>query len=197
MSQTLTLYQVEDELAALADTAAIVPEERLAEFAADLARATEHGLAKRDRCIRAFQHVRDQIAFSKAERKRLAEREAALEAGLARFEGYLLGVIAQHGKQTSPTIKRLEGRIGDLCAVDGPGSVEIRNEAEIPLEYRHVVVRMPAEAWDELIGLIGVEDWPDVDVTYSTSASEIKAAIKAGKEVPGATLVFKTGLQIK
>lgn len=197
MSQTLTLYQAEEQLAALADTAAVVPEEQLREFAADLARATEQGLAKRDACTRFLLHIRDQIAFSKAERKRLAEREATLEAGLARFEAYLLSVIAQHGKQTSPTIKRLEGRVGDLCAVDGPGSVEITNEAEVPTEYRRVVVRMPADAWDELIGLTGVEDWPDVDVTYSISATDIRAAIKAGKDVPGATLKFSESLQIK
>lgn len=197
MSQALTLYEIEDDLAALADTAAIVPEERLAEFAADLARVTETGLAKRDGCIRFLQHVKQQIAFSKAERKRLAEREAMLEAGLARFEAYLLSVIAQHGKRTSPTIKRLEGRVGDLCAVDGNGSVEIEDEAKIPMEYRRVVVKMSAEDWLRLTNLIMPEEWPDVDVIYSTSASEIKAAIKTGKVVPGATLKYPTGLQVK
>lgn len=195
MSQALTLYEVEDELAALADTAAIVPEERLAEFAAELARATEHGLAKRDRCIRAFQHVRDQIAFSKAERKRLAEREAALEAGLARFEAYLLGVIAQHGKQTSPTIKRLEGRVGDLCAVDGPGSVEITDEANVPWRYMTVTLRIDGALWLKICDRFDKGELPEPEVAPNKVA--IKATIQAGGTVPGATLVFKTGLQVK
>jgi len=202
MSQALTLYEAEQHLAALADTAAVVTEEQLGEFASDLARATEYGLAKRDNCARFILHLEEQIAFSKKERARLATREKSLEAGLAKFAAYLLAIIEVHGKRTSPTITRLEGRVGDLCAVDGGGSVEITNEAEVPMKYKRVVVKMYARDWLELVRLAStdedpVDEWPDVEVTYSTSASAVKAAIKAGETVPGATLKYSTGLQIK
>lgn len=197
MSQSITLYETEQHLAALADTEALVSEEQIAEFAAELSLATEQGLVKRDNCIRFIQHVKQQIAFSKSERTRLTKREEELSAGLERFESYVLGVVAKHGKRTSATIRRLEGRVGDLCAVDGFGSVEILDEAEVPMRFKRVTVRMHADDWLRLTNLIEPEHWPDVEVTFNSSSSAIKTALKAGETVPGATLVYSTGLQIK
>ena len=118
----LTLYEIEENLLALIDTEDMCPEEQLAEHAAALAEAGEAAIAKRDRSIQFIRSVESAISGLREEEKRLAEKRRRLATGLERYEAYLVRVIEMSGQQTSPTIKRLKGRLGDLCAATNPPS---------------------------------------------------------------------------
>ena len=126
----LTLYDIEENLLALIDTEEMCPEDQLAEHAAALAETGEAAVAKRDRSIQFIRSVESAIDGLRVEALRLTEKRRRLAAGLDRYEKYLIHVIEMSGQQTSATIKRLKGRLGDLCAVTNSPSLRIIDETD-------------------------------------------------------------------
>lgn len=192
---SLTLYQAEEQLQALLDTEEMVPEEQRAEFAAELLAAGETALAKRDRTIQFLRHVQEQIAFAKAEEKRLAEWRKSLERGLERTEAYILAVVEQlPPPKRGP--KRLEGRVGALVAAGSPPSVRIDDDAVLPADLCRVEVTIPQVTADQWAALF--QEYPQAQVAVKPDKVAIKKAIEAKREVPGADLlVGKTHLEVR
>lgn len=188
--KSLTLYQIESDLAAMLDTEALVPEEYLAAFQAELAAKTEQGMAKRANCIRAIRHIEHQIELASSEEKRLAEWRRSLSAGLDRFKDYIVRCIELTGS------KKVEADNGSLAIQANPESVEITDLEAVPDEFKTVTVKMSAVMYrricDDLI------DLDFLDVTYTASKTQIKEALKAGREVPGADTRFgKWSLRVR
>lgn len=146
MSKALTLYEVEENLAAYLDTEADVPADLQAEFQAALSAAGTAALDKRDAVIRAFQAVDANIEAVKAEKKRLGDRQTVLENGLRRFRRYLASVLQQL-PQPAKGARKLEGRIGTIRLRKGSESVEIVDHAKLPSAVCEVQVKLPAVTW--------------------------------------------------
>ena len=178
--KALTLYRIEEDLAALLDTEALVPEEQLAEFQAELLAKTQQGIQKRGNCIRAIRHIENQIELARAEENRLAEWRRSLAGGLDRFREYVIKCIEVSGA------KRVEADCGALSIQANPESIEVTDVDALPDKFKTVTLRMPADLYRQLIeeGLDGC------DATFNPDKTAIKAALKAGRAVPGADIRY-------
>ena len=191
--KALTLYRIEEDLAALLDTEALVPEEQLAEFQAELLAKTQQGVAKRGNCIRAIRHIENQIELARAEENRLAEWRRSLAGGLDRFREYVIKCIEVSGA------KRVEADCGVLSIQANPESIEVTDVDALPDDMKTVAVNMPAALFNELVEpyLLATEKH-SVDVTFNPDKAAIKAALKAGRAVPGADIRYgKNRLVVK
>ena len=180
--KSLSLYQIESDLQAFVDSEALVPEEQLALFQAEFAAKTREAVVKRTKCIMAIQHLEGQIAHARAEENRIAAWRGSLESGLARFKDYLVRCIELSGQ------KKVEADNGSLSIQANPESVEITDAALIPDEFQTVTVKMPAAFYRTMVE--GYIDGKDVSATFNPDKTMIKAALKAGREVPGADLRY-------
>lgn len=185
----LTLYQVEDDLAAMLNTEEVVSPDRLEEFGRELAAHTEAALTKRDNCIRFMVHVEDQIQFTRDEEKRLAERRRRLEGGLERFKAYVTNVIQQFAPDMRKGPRRLEGRVGELAAVRNPDSVNVIDAQQLPPEFIQIQLRLPGLALEGLPeGVAEALKRQAVEYAVVPVKASIAAALKAGRHVPGARM---------
>src|SRR4051794_21803888 len=89
----LTLYSIEEELAALEDTLAIVPVDQEDELVAHIRESLIQAIDKRDHMGNWLAHLDAQIGFADAEIKRLQDRKNAFQRILERAETYLVRVI--------------------------------------------------------------------------------------------------------
>jgi hypothetical protein len=115
-------------------------------------------------------------AAAKAEKKRLADREAMWEAREERLKEIVTQVMLMTGK------KRLEGNANTLKLVNNPPSVEIAQPELVPSEYQKVVVRMPHSLWARVVRAIPeallLEVGEHSKETAELSKSEIAEALK-------------------
>lgn len=169
MSTALTLYNLEENLTCLLDTAEMVEgeDERLA-ILNEIAQTGAQAIEKRDNLIRFLRHLDLQQAGIATEIARLRALMDTYAKGQERVEKYVVKVIEQFAPDPKRGPKKLEGTIGVLSLRKNPDSVAILDEQAIPLQF---MVTPPAPAAR-----------PD--------KAAIKAALKAGDEIPGADLVF-------
>jgi hypothetical protein len=135
-----------------------------------MARLDEIGtalMAKVDRYAGFMAHLESQIALGDAEAKRLADRKRRFQNALDWMEGNALRVMDAHGW------KELDGDTTTLAIRHNPPSVVVTNDEILPAEFVRITQKMD----------------PD--------KVKIKAALKAGEEVPGAHLEIKRGIRRK
>jgi hypothetical protein len=77
---------------------------------------------------------------------------------------------------------------------DCPPSVEIKDEAAIPSDYKAITITMPALQWEALLDFLDLEQRAAVldsvgKPKASVSKTAIKKAIGDGAQVPGADLI--------
>ncbi len=188
------LYDIEDHLAALIETAELVPAEQEAEFQQELARSIEAAVEKRDRVGQFLAHCEAQAALAKAEIERLRERKAIYERAVERVESYVVKTIECLGADTKGKYRKLEGRTVTLSIRGCPASADITNEAAVPAAYKTLTVKVPAAAWDQILDSLEV----DLRLTIleqarvtdtSVSKTAVKAALESGEQVAGARLI--------
>jgi len=186
--KSLSLYHIEEELKAYLDSEALVPEDQLAAFQAEFIAKSAAAVRKRGDCIRAISHIEAQIAGARAEENRIAEWRKSLESGLERFKAYLIRCIELSGQ------KKVEADNGSLSIQSNPESVEITDLELVPDEFKTVTVKMPAALYRELLQETAERDAAVyshiLDVTFTASKTQIKEALKQGREVPGCDLRF-------
>lgn len=188
----VTLYAIEETLAALADTAEMVPAEVEAEFAAAFAQALTTAVEKRDRVGQFMAHLEAQIELAKAEIQRLQDRKRAYESALDRVEGYVVRAIENLGPDAHGKTRKLEGKTVTFVLHKCPDAVKITDEAAIPAPYKTLTIKVPAEAWEQALDAIDLDARAELlgaiktaDVSIDKRA--LKAALDAGP-VPGADL---------
>lgn len=93
----LTLYAIEEQLTAMADTAELVPEEQEQTFLEEFRAALTAAVDKRDRVGQFLAHLEQQAAFVKAEIARLQERKVFFERAVEKMESYVIHVIESIG----------------------------------------------------------------------------------------------------
>jgi len=190
----LTLYAIEEQLAAMAETAELVPEDQEQAFLEDFRTALMAAVDKRDRVGQFLAHLEQQAVFAAAEIKRLQERKAFFERALEKMEGYVIHVIEAIGPDTKGKYPKLEGRTVTFSIRDCPPSVEIKDEAAIPSDYKAITITMPALQWEALLDFLDLEQRAAVldsvgKPKASVSKTAIKKAIGDGAQVPGADLI--------
>ena len=193
-SPPLTLYAIEEQLAILADTAELAPPEQEQEFIEEFRAALTAAVDKRDRVGQFLSHLEHQAAFAKAEIVRLQERKVWFERASERMEGYVIKVIESLGRDAKGKYQKLEGRTVTFGIKDCPPSVEIKDEAAIPSDYKAITITMPALRWDALLDSLDLEHRASVLDTVekpkvAVSKTAIKKAIDGGIQVSGADLI--------
>ena len=185
-----TLYDAEESLTALLDTAELVTPDQEQAFLADFEAALITATDKRDRVAHCLAKLEAQQAFAAAEIKRLLEFKRSAEAQQERLEGYVSYVIQRLGKDAKGKYRKLEGNTTSMFLRACASSVEITTEADIPLDYKSATVKMSAAMWLDVLNSLDNSGFP---LTYETELTvdkrAVKASIDAGVEVPGAKLI--------
>ena len=192
-SAAVTLYELEDHLLALAETAEAVPPEQEAAFVAEFEATLTAVVEKRDRVGAFMSHLESQISLGKAEIGRIQGRIAIFERVLDRVTGYVTRVIENLGRDAKGKFFKLEGRTVTFslrgCAV----WPEIQDEGAIPADYKTVKVRLPCLTWEAVLDSLDLELRAAVLAEAMTSEitvskTKVKSAFEAGSAVPGATM---------
>jgi hypothetical protein len=191
----LTLYVIEEQLAAMADTVDVVPVDQERAFLEEFRAALGAAVDKRDRVGQSLSHLEQQAAFAKAEIARLQERKASFERAIEKMEGYVIYVIESFGPDAKGKYPKLEGKTVTFSIKDCPASVEIKNEAAVPSDYKAITITMPALKWEALLDSLDLEQRAATldsagKPKTSVSKTAIKKAIGDGVQVPGADLII-------
>jgi hypothetical protein len=191
--KSLTLYEVEDSLIAFAESAesGIDPAQEQ-EFRADLARALEAAVAKRDRVGEFIKHLEAQAEFAAAEAKRLLERKQRFERAAERMRDYVGWTIQNVlGQDEQGRWRRLEGRTTTFSLRKLPDVLRVNDEASIPLEFKTLLIEVPAAAWKQHLTACAARDMllnAVIRVEVKLDRRELLARLKEGAEVPGADI---------
>jgi hypothetical protein len=198
----VTLFDVEESLTALLDTAEMVTSADEAAFLLDFQEALATATDKRDRVAHRLAKLEAQQAFAAAEIKRLQEFKKSAEGQQARLENYVSYVIQRLGKDAKGKYRKLEGNSSTMFLRACAASVEVVDEAAIPIDFKRATVTLPLGMWVDVLHALDEEFREEVAVASTGShlaiAADkvaIKASIQAGVEVAGAKLVTdKTSL---
>jgi hypothetical protein len=186
------LYVIEEQLAALIETAELVSSEQEKEFRAEFQTALTTAVEKRDRVGQFLAHLEQQIDFAKFEIERLKQRKANCERALERLENYVIETIENLGTDSKGKYRALEGKTTTFSLRACPPSVEVTDESAVPSEYKMLLLKLPAVTWEQLLD--GLEIEQRATVLRQVKSPEVivdKRSIKAaldGGAVPGAGL---------
>ena len=187
LARALTLFQIEESLVLLAESA---EEEGLTpEIEQALTVYLEGAVEKRDRVADFIHFCEGMAELAKAEGKRLQARQKHFEATAERVSAMVLRVLDYLG------VKKLEGRTNTLKKRKCPPSVKIIDEAKVPAEFKHITVTLPLPQWQELLAGCGEELRKAVvsgirKQETSVELEAIKLALNLEKAVEGADLVI-------
>lgn len=187
LAKTLSLFQIEESLVLLAESA---EEEGLTpEIESALAAYLEGAVEKRDRVAEFIRFCEGMAELAKAEVKRLQARQKYFGAAAERVSSMVLRVLDRLGAE------RLEGRTNTLKKRKCPPSVNVIDEQKIPAEYKRVTVTLPLAQWQQLLArtpedarkavLSGVRKQE-----ISLDLEAIKQALNLGQAVEGADLAL-------
>jgi hypothetical protein len=188
------LYAIEDQLAALIETAELVSPEQEREFRTEFQTALNAAVDKRDKVGQFLTHLERQIDFARFEIDRLRQRKAASERALARLEEYVIETIEKLGTDGKGRYRTLEGKTTTFSLRGCPPSVEVADESAIPAEYKTLTLKLPAVTWEQLLDGLDIEQRAAVlaqvkSPEVGVDKRSIKAAFDGGADVPGAGLV--------
>ena len=190
-----SLYVIEDQLAALIETAELVSPEQEQGFRAEFQAALTVAVEKRDRVGQFLAHLEQQIGFAKFEIERLRQRKAVCERALARLEEYVIETIENLGTDDKGKYRKLEGKTTTFSLRACPPSVEVTDESAIPADYKTLTLKLLALMWEQLLDGLDIEQRARVlgqvrNPDVSVDKRSIKAALDDGADVPGAGLVI-------
>ncbi len=194
IASTLTLFQVEQSLVLLAESA---EEEGLTpELDEALVRYMEGAIEKRDRVAEFILFCEGMAGLAKSEVKRLQARQKHFEATAEHVSVMVLRVLDFLGAT------RLEGRTHTLKKRKCPASVKILEEEKIPPAYKRITLTLPLPDWQALVGGIPEDLQKAVAASIrkqeiSLDLESIKQALNVEEMVEGADLaVNKFTLQV-
>lgn len=189
-----TLYDVEEHLAALADTVEMVTPDQEQAFLEEFKAALTGAAEKRDRVAHRLAHLEQQQTFAAGEISRLQAFKKVKEAEQERLENYVTYVIESLGKDAKGKYRKLEGQTTTMFLRATANVVDLTSEFDIPLYYKRATVTMPADLWNDILNALD-DDFRDqvLAATSQTTAlavdkRAVKAALDAEVEVPGAKL---------
>jgi len=192
----LTLYEVEDNLEALANTIELVEEVEAKELILDeIGRALRQAKDKRDAIVAFLRHCEVQQQFADQEIERIKNRRDRIARLQEELEQYVVRVIDQLVVPDRRGVKRLEGNFSSLRIQKNPDSVVITDEKALPLALKDAVLTMPAYVWEALLERLGKEDRAVFEAQvkkceFKPDKRALAGELKKGEEIPGADLKF-------
>ena len=182
----LTLFQIEESIALLADAAE--EEGMTPDIEQALTTYLQGALEKRDRVAEFIQYCEWMADLAKAEIKRLQGRQKHFEGTADRVSAMVLRVLDFLGA------KRLEGRTHTLSKRKCPPSVRIDDETRVPSEFKRVTVTLRLDEWNRLLAAVGdnLRQMVETAIVKREEAIDFKAvkeALNLEREVAGADLV--------
>jgi len=192
----LTLYEIEDNLAALANTFEVVEEAEAKQLILDeIGQALRRVKDKRDAVVGFLRHCEAQQNFADQEIERLKIRRERIARFQAEFEQYLVSLIDQYAIPDRRGVKRLEGNISSMRIQKNPDSVVITDEKALPVAWKDVVLTMPAHVWEALLERLEKDERACFEARvkkteFKPDKRAIAAELKNGSEIYGADLKF-------
>ena len=192
----LTLYEVEDNLAALANTFEVVEEAEAKRLILDeIGQAIRRVKEKRDAVVGFLRHCEAQQKFADLEIERLKTRRERIARFQAEFEQYLVSLIDQFAIPDRRGVKRLEGNFSIMRIQKNPDSVVITDEKALPVAWKDVVLTMPAHVWEALLERLETDDRRVFEekvkkCEFKPDKRALASELKKGEEIPGADLKF-------
>jgi len=162
------LWKIDETLLALMESIETCPEELKPELQADIETYLCKEATKVDQTAHVLAALEWEEKAASDEMARLAERKRVAKAARERLEAYLCRIIAARGGVA------LKGQTNTL-SVRTSDAVVITDEAALPAEYMTEKVL----------------------VTHTADKVAIKKALKAGVDIPGCDLEFRSNLQRK
>lgn len=177
------LWTIEAELVALLDSVETCPEELQPELQARIDAYMGQEVSKVDQIAHVLAALEYEQKAAGDEIARLQERKKAAAKAQDRLEAYVCRVIASRGRP------RLEGRTNTL-SVRPSEAVVITSADAVPENFKTVSLTMPYTVWFRVSG-----EFPDLSgPSVSVDKAAIKKALKAGDDVPGADLEYRSNL---
>jgi len=195
-SNNCTLYEIEDTLAAFANTIDLAADEPTRQLVLDkIGQALRKAKDKRDAVVAFLRHCEQQQEFADAEIERIERRKEFIARVQEELERYVVQVIEQFAVPDRRGVKRLEGNISSLRIQKNPDSVVITDATAIPLAQKDVVLTMPAYVWEAMLQIVGTQDREEFEsrverLEYKPDKKAIAQNLKSGVAVPGADLKF-------
>ena len=195
---SLTLYDAAEELRILFDTLdGLEDPQQIAEFEKEMEPAFARALKKVEGFSAFLRHLDSQIELCDAEIKRIKEHEARFQKMSERLRNYAVRSMLATG------VKSLDAPTAKLRLQSNPPSVVIDDVLALDERFFMVQFSMRGDLWARARAVL--QDWADSAVVDAIKVGEfstpiksaIAAAIKAGKEVPGARLDQKYRLVVK
>ena len=192
----LTLYEVEDNLAALANTFEVVEEAEAKQLILDeIGQALRRVKEKRDAVVGFLRHCEAQQRFADQEIERLKIRRDRISRFQAEFEQYLVSLIDQFAIPDRRGVKRLEGNFSSMRIQKNPDSVVITDDKALPVAWKDVVVTMPAHVWEALLERLeenerAVFEKKVKKCEFKPDTRAVASELKNGEQIPGADLKF-------
>jgi hypothetical protein len=192
----LTLYELEDNLAALANTIEMVDEADTRQIVLDeIGRALRQATEKRDAVVAFLRHCETQQKFADQEIERIRNRRDRIAKLQDELEQYVIGVIDQFAVPDRRGVKRLEGNFSSMRIQKNPDSVVINNDKAVPIMWKDVVLTMSAHVWEGLLQRLDEQERAFFEkqvkrTEFKPDKRALAAEMKNGVEIPGADLKF-------
>ncbi len=193
---SITLYEIEDNLAALANTFEVVEGEEIKQILLDeIGRSLWQAKEKRDAVVAFLRHCEAQQKFADQEIERIKKRRDRIARFQAEFEQYIISIIDRFAVPDRRGVKRLEGNVSSMRMQKNPDSVAITDENAVPLAFKDVVLTMPAHVWEALLERLGKDERARFEerikkAEFKPDKRAIGGELKNGSEIPGADLKF-------
>lgn len=190
----LSLYSLSEELIAYLDTIEMTeegtPERQECESA--IARYMEQLPAKVDGVNWMLVHLEGQVQTAADEIKRLQARKQSFERATERLERYCVRVMELLPEPTKGK-RKLEGSTVTFTLRPSEGAI-ITDEMKVPSDFKTAVVEMPARAWELVVALHPqiLDQLTKQDL--KVRLADVKKALQAGGEVPGADIEYRKNL---
>jgi hypothetical protein len=193
---TCTLYELEDNLEAFANTIELAGDEPSRRLILDeIGQALRRAKDKRDAVVAFLRHCDMQQKFADLEIERIQKKKVRIAQVQAELERYVVQVVEQFAAPDRRGVKRLEGNLSSLRIQKNPDSVLITDLDAIPLAFKEAVLVMPAHVWEALLQRLGLEDRKVFEsrvekLDFKPDKKAIAAELKNGVPIAGADLKF-------
>jgi hypothetical protein len=182
-SRSLTMWDLETNLAALADSVETVEPEQEQQFLEDFRHALIEAREKRDRVAGFLAYCEALAEMASKEITRLQKRRDFFTRTVERVEGYVELILRNLGKDAKGKWLKLEGNTSSFSLKNLPPSTPITDEAAVPKAYKTVNVTLPAPLWEQMVDSLDIELANQVlDEVKKLNSAVVKATVKEAIE---------------
>lgn len=187
-----SLWAIEDELAALLDSVALVEDDTGREqIYAEISMTLGKCVQKRDQVAAWLAREQAGIAAIDSEIARLQGLRESRCHRIEKVENYVMDCILARGTDSKGRFQKLEGATSRFSVKKNPPAAEITDAAAIPERFESVTLQFSADDWKRFADQLPVEVYAELAEhikARSASKPDLRRALEAGEEVPGARM---------